>query len=64
MAGLAREGGLGNVGFQERVEAVCSSRRPDIIVHEIAELAAPFAGALTRIPVATVGYVSTRLALN
>ena len=38
------------------VEAVCSSRRPDIIVHEISELAAPLAGALARIPVATVGY--------
>jgi UDP:flavonoid glycosyltransferase YjiC (YdhE family) len=38
------------------VEAVCSSRRPDIIVHEIAELAAPLVGALARIPVVTVGY--------
>jgi UDP:flavonoid glycosyltransferase YjiC (YdhE family) len=38
------------------IEAICLSHRPDIIVHEIAELAAPLAGALAQIPVATVGY--------
>ena len=38
------------------LEALCWSSRPDIIVHEIAEMAAPLAGALARIPVATVGY--------
>jgi UDP:flavonoid glycosyltransferase YjiC (YdhE family) len=38
------------------IEVVCLSHRPDIIVHEIAELAAPLAGALAQIPVATVGY--------
>lgn len=38
------------------LEAVCSSRRPDVIVHEIAELAAPLVGAMAGIPVAAVGY--------
>jgi UDP:flavonoid glycosyltransferase YjiC (YdhE family) len=38
------------------IEAVCLSRRPDVIVHEIAELAAPLAAALAEIPVVTIGF--------
>ena len=38
------------------IEANCLSRRPDIIVHEVAELAAPIAAAVARTPVVTVGY--------
>jgi UDP:flavonoid glycosyltransferase YjiC (YdhE family) len=38
------------------IEATCRSHRPDIIVHGLAELAAPLAGALAGIPVVTVGY--------
>jgi UDP:flavonoid glycosyltransferase YjiC (YdhE family) len=38
------------------IEVKCLSRRPDIIVHEVAELAAPIAAALAGTPLVTVGY--------
>jgi UDP:flavonoid glycosyltransferase YjiC (YdhE family) len=38
------------------IEAKCLPRRPDIIVHEIAEFAAPIAAALARTPLITVGF--------
>jgi UDP:flavonoid glycosyltransferase YjiC (YdhE family) len=38
------------------IEVNCLSRRPNIIVHEVAELAAPIAAALAGVPVVTVGF--------
>jgi UDP:flavonoid glycosyltransferase YjiC (YdhE family) len=38
------------------LEAVCSSHRPDVVVHGFTELAAPLLCALIGIPVATVGF--------
>jgi UDP:flavonoid glycosyltransferase YjiC (YdhE family) len=38
------------------IEAKCLPRRPDIIVHEIAEFAAPIAAELAHVPLVTVGF--------
>jgi UDP:flavonoid glycosyltransferase YjiC (YdhE family) len=38
------------------IEANCLPRRPDIIVHEVAELAAPIAATVAGTPVVTVGF--------
>ena len=38
------------------LEAKCLPRRPDAILHDIAELASPVAAAMARIPLVTVGF--------